>query len=515
MKKKKYLLTVGIACVVLAASIAVAVFALAGENPAVANFTVLHRGDLANSISAKGVVESRAKRNVYSSAGAMVKAVYVKVGDRVSEGDELCKLDADDIELSLAQQRAELAAAQQSGFIQIQSSGRAYDEASANLENGDNAQIVSAASNLKSASTALENATKAYNDALADFTSGDIAQIAAAQSGVYSAELDLAAKTANYDSAKALYEAGGISKSEMEQSEAAYAQSEIKHMDALRLLDDAKAAARKTLEQAKISLNTAKTTYGNAKASVSAAETAARQDLDRLAGNVESARIAADDEARAIAVRKLEKQIRDASIQAPTSGTVTAAYAREGAAASGLLFVIEDTSRLAIATKFREYDIGRVFPGLSVAIKTNYTGSSEYAGVVAKIDPTAVKNANGDTLSSSDVEFAAEVAVTSENSDLKIGTNANLSVVTEKKENVYYVPYDAVVATENGETVVYSASRQADGYTAHAIAVSTGMETDFYVEIAGDELADGMMILKDASAMQNGMAIQLGQGEQL
>ncbi|MDR1439995.1 MAG: HlyD family efflux transporter periplasmic adaptor subunit, partial [Clostridiales bacterium] len=261
-------------------------------------------------------------------------------------------------------------------------------------------------------------------------------------------------------------------------------------------------------------LNTAKTAYENAKASLSAAETAANQELERYAGNVESARVSANDDAKAIAIAKLEKQIQDASIRAPISGTVTAAYAREGAAGSGLLFVIEDTDSLAIATKFREYDIGKVAPGLAATIKTNYTGSAEYSGAVTEIDPTAVKNSSGDTLNSSDIEFAAKVAVTSEGHALRIGASADVSVITDKRENVRCVPDDAVKAGDNGESVVFFARGEPEGQcTACAIAVSTGLETDFYIEIEADGLQDGMKILKEAGELQDGMAIQLGQEE--
>ncbi len=409
MNKKKVHIIVGITSIVLIVAIVAIFFLIRRDKSVVMDYTELYRTDLINSISAKGIVESQEKRNVYSTVTATIKTVNIKVGDKVSAGDLLCQLDTEDLRLNLAQQNVEFTAAQQSGLKGQQ----------------DN------------------------------------------QSNINSTKLDLDTKTTDYNNTKVLYEAGDMSKSELDQAKTAYTQAQNKYQDALRALVEAKEAAGKELE---------------------------RKNID---------------------IQKLEKQIQEASIIAPISGTITAVYAREGAAGSGLLFIIEDTDRLEITTKFREYDIGRVSPGISVVIKTDYTGDSEYSGTIAEVDPTAVKNTNGDTLASTDVEFSAKVAVTSETSNLRIGANANLSVITDKKENVYCVSYDALATAENGETVIYAAQEKGGKYLAQAITVSTGLETDFYVEITGDELVDGMKILKEASALQNSMTIKLGQEEQI
>jgi len=59
----------------------------------------------ANSITARGMVESVHRRNVYSTLGTMVDRVYVEVGDTVSEGQILGVLDTADIvtEANIAQ----------------------------------------------------------------------------------------------------------------------------------------------------------------------------------------------------------------------------------------------------------------------------------------------------------------------------------------------------------------------------------------------------------------------------
>jgi len=108
-------------------------------------------------------------------------------------------------------------------------------------------------------------------------------------------------------------------------------------------------------------------------------------------------------------------------IRAPINGTVTAVIAREGSVGMGLLFVVEDTDNLRVMTSFREYDLGRLATGMEVAITPIAAGSSEYTGVISRINPAATAHAPV-------VEFEAEVLVTSADTSLRIGMNTRVNV---------------------------------------------------------------------------------------
>ncbi|MGL6216960.1 MAG: biotin/lipoyl-binding protein, partial [Lacrimispora sphenoides] len=170
MNKKKVHIIAGITSVVLIVAIVAIFFLVRGDKSVAMDYTVLYRTDLINSISAKGIVESQDKRNVYSTATATIETVYIKVGDKVSAGDLLCQLDTEDLRLNLTQQNVEFTAAQQSGLKGQQ----------------DN------------------------------------------QSNINSAKLDLDTKTTDYNNTKVLYEAGDMSKSELDQAKAAYTQAQNK-----------------------------------------------------------------------------------------------------------------------------------------------------------------------------------------------------------------------------------------------------------------------------------------------
>lgn len=255
-------------------------------------------------------------------------------------------------------------------------------------------------------------------------------------------------------------------------------------------------------------LKSAQINYNNAAASRNSAVTNAKQDLENYQSSVESAKISLNNDADVISLQKLEKQLEDSVVKAPVSGTVTAVYAKEGASGSGLLFVIEDTENLKIKTTIKEYDVGSVRTGLPVIIKSDTTGNEAYEGSITKIEPAAVKNASGETSATGDIEFGAEIDVSSRDTGLKVGITARLTIVLDKKDGVYCVPYDAVTTDADG-SIVYAAESNGNGYTVNKINVVTGMETDFYIEISGSELSDGMIIINDAASVTDGAQITL------
>ena len=134
-------------------------------------------------------------------------------------------------------------------------------------------------------------------------------------------------------------------------------------------------------------------------------------------------------------------------IVSPINGTITLVLARIGVPAAGLLFVVEDTNNLQIVTGIREFDIARIYEGMSVEIRSDATGDERFLGRVASIAPTASRSPQGD------VEFAAVVEVVSTGTPLRIGTNARLNVILQHRENIFAVPFDAIGSDADGAFV--------------------------------------------------------------
>lgn len=212
-------------------------------------------------------------------------------------------------------------------------------------------------------------------------------------------------------------------------------------------------------------------------------------------------------DAKEIAIQRLELQLSKSAIKSPINGTITAVYAKEGENRPGLQFVVEDTQRLKIMAKIKEYDVTRIKEGMTVIIKSDSLDGTEYNGKVVKVHPAAVKNEQAETMTVPYIEFISEIEI-QQNTELRIGMNARLLIIMDKKENVLSLPYDAVGRNEQGDKVVYALEQNSQNkYVAKEIKVTTGLETDFRVEVISDQLAAGMKIINDASNMKDQMRV--------
>ena len=345
----------------------------------------------------------------------------------------------------------------------------------------------------EAAQTAYEEAQAAYQSASS--TASTTAN--SAYSGVASAQSGVATAEAQLDAAKDAR--NGSSLSQLEQG----IDSASRSVDSAQLQEEVAKAQQDAAEQS----------ADTAKAQQSAAENSIEQQIETLKDNLIGSQISAEStKSQEIAIQSLQQTLEDATITAPVSGVVTAVYAEVGEPGNGLLFVIEDTDSLKISTEIKEYDIGSVQVGMPVIIKSDATGDKEIAGTVTYIAPAAKKTETGTTLTSDDstVEFEAEVQVDDADSGLRIGMNTRLTVLLEERDNVYGVAYDAVVEKADGSQVLYAVQpeeNKKNGYVVEEVPVTTGLETDFYIEVSGDGITDGLVIVSDPQSVTPGMEV--------
>jgi HlyD family secretion protein len=258
------------------------------------------------------------------------------------------------------------------------------------------------------------------------------------------------------------------------------------NLEQIKVLAASGASSQNELTQAENALKRAQLSYDNAKVAL---ENIQSKNLINTRNNIEIQKIA---------LEKQKKVLRDTKITAPIGGTVTLVNVKENGTAAGLLFVVEDTENLVVATSIGEYDVSRIKLGQEVLIKTDSTGNREFLGAVSKIAPTAAKDASGSTGSSSNVAFDSEITVKEKDPNIKIGMNVRLTIKINEKKDVYFVPYDAVMKEGDGSRWIYAQQElQKEGKLqteTRKLPVQTGMETDMYVEITGPELRDGLVI---------------------
>lgn len=318
-----------------------------------------------------------------------------------------------------------------------------------------------------------------------------------AYSGVASAQTGVASAEAQLDAARDAR--NGSTLTQLEQGIA----SANRSVDSAELQEDIAKAQQDAAEQS----------ADTAKQQQAATENSIAQQIDTLKDNLIGSQIAAQStKSQEIAIQSLQDTLADATITAPVSGVVTAVYAEEGQPGNGLLFVIEDTDALKITTNIREYDVGNIEVGMPVVIRSDATGDKEISGTVTYIAPAANKTENGNTLTADDstVEFEAEVQVNEADSGLRIGMNTRLTVLLEERSDVYGVPYDSVVEKADGSEVVYAvepSSEKEGSYVVTEVPVTTGLETDFYIEVSGDGITDGLSIVSDPQSVAPGMEV--------
>ena len=472
-----------------------------GALPAMADAvrtTRLEKTTLSESITVTGTVESGSVANVTTSLSYPVKEIFVQVGDTVSEGGVICTLDSSDLEEQLAKRQEALAESRETAQKNYDKAVESYNSAASALETARNTEYLNAANSVSSYQSAYDAALTAEQEAGAALNNANTA-LSAAQAACDAAQAALDADSANPELQAAARDNAAAALTAA-QNTAAAAQSDY----------TAKSAARQAAEDA---LKTAKANSGydalyQAYAAADQAwlqarstyETAtetlrqAKENMETAAENLENA--GTSDE-----IEELEEQIADCTITAGASGTITTLNATVGSAAGGgtsntALAVIQNTDDLKVSITIDEDDIKSVAVGQQAIIKSDATGDTEIAGTVSQLSLTSgsTGSTQGGTGSSG---FGAEVTVTGKDSGLLIGLSAKVEIILSQVTDVYAVPYDAVGTDENGGSVVYARSGGETEFT--AIPVETGMETDYYIEISGEGLSDGMEVKTSAN----------------
>jgi RND family efflux transporter MFP subunit len=487
-KKKKRIILASVAVGVLAVAAIVGyqtVVMSAGPSYPMVETAVLEEKDLRNTVSVTGHVESTDKTKVFSRLNFPVEEVFVEVGDRVKAGDVLCQLDTRTLESNIARTKATLDRSQNNANANLADAQRDLTNARSNQNTDLDSTLIAAQTKVRNAEISLR----------------------AAENGVASA--DSALDRANIDLRSARNAFTDIRDTDVDHEHNDY----IKARDAYKRAQTVSEDANNALKEAKSKVKDAEATLRDAQKDLERdmerAKENTRQSLQRAESSVNTARRSLDFTPDEIAIEDMLIDLEDCTITAPASGVVTAVYVEEGAAATGLMFVIEDTSSLKVITRVMEYDIASIKLGDAVEIRSDATGGNIYNGILTKIAPTSVKTQAGDSNTASDTEFETEIAVTGA-TDLKIGMKTRLNIIYEEKRGVFGVPYDAIVQNAEGEDIVFVARDDDNGDTfVHSVRVEPGMETDFETELSSDGLQAGDRVVTNPFGLEDGMQVTL------
>lgn len=413
---------------------------------------------LMESLSATGTFVASDETNVTcETTNTKVLTVNVSVGDTVNAGDVICTLDTAKLEEELSDARKSLSDAQERRQRTVDNANRA-----------------------------LEEAATSRNESLNDIDTG----ISDAYQDWQDAQAQLDSLNAQKDAADAV---GNM-------QEAARLEGEIRI--------------------AQTSVNRAKRTYDtqvqNRESHIKTVNDAYQDQVDSYHTTIDNASTSTDMQQDQ--VDRLQEQIDQAVVTAAARGLVTALNVQAGDSYNGgSIAVIKNVDTFEVTAEIDEYDVNKVQVGQEVVIKSNAADDLELSGTVKSIAPAATgsESVSGsgaafgldlDNLmdssmmggsGSKDVTYTVRVSVDTPCDQIRLGMTAKLSIVLEKGENVLSVPYHAVQGdSEQGYYIEEMISENQDGtYDTKKISVKKGLESDYYVEVIGDEVKEGMEIL--------------------
>jgi len=421
-------------------------------------YTTLKKTNISTSISSSGAIKSGDSTNIYSNLEYNVAAINVAVGDVVKKGDVLATIDTTTLQEQIAESEQTLASNETKNKLSLATAKQKYENLKYLYDNNLNTDIINAENALDSAKLNLDHETKTYE----------------------------------YD--KVMLQNGEISQDDVNKQQITY--------------------------------EAAQSTYKKATVALEATKINAKQSLSESKNSYDSAQAAADDTSNRLAFEDKKKKLQDAQVIATVDGTITNVNAVVGIQASGALFVIQDLSNLIVNASVDETDVANVKVGQRVEITTDASGPEIIAAKVVSVEPvsstqsasnsststssgkTSTSTSTTSNSTSSDVSFTVKVQLTGQSDKVKVGMNSVVNIITNEKNDIYSVPYGAVV-NKNGQSVVYAAVKQDKQYIAKQIPITKGIESATNAEIDGADLSEEMIILSEPSGYSDGSIVAI------
>jgi HlyD family secretion protein len=460
-------------------------FFVAHSHKTTYQFVTVKRGSITEVVSVTGNVTTTRSVDLAFENGGTITHVYYNEGDRVNSGDVIARLDTQDLAAQLAAAQAnvdsETATLEklQAGATpeNIAVSQTALQAAEQTLENS----YTSAPNTLASAYTSANDAV--VNQLAPFFSNADTknpqltfsindSQIA---NNVAFERISVGTNLTAWQTDLQKMNGGQTTSSTIDASLSS-ANSRLAIIKNL-LIDSSNAIANDTslpsvtaaaykndittalneVNTAISSISTLKQQINSEKVAIAQAEaqlnltraSSTKQDIDVQTAQVEQAQ--ASEQA-------IQVKIDKASLVAPMSGIVTMQNAKPGAIASPGVPVTSliVNNALEVDANVPEVDIGKISTGDVVSMTFDAFPNETFSGKVFYIDPAQ-------TIISGVVDYQVKMAFTKNDARMKSGLTANLSIATQKKDNVLILPQYAIIQNDNGafvETLVKNATVQ-------------------------------------------------------
>lgn len=416
LSRKSKIIIGGSILALLLIVVVASIFATRTDTPEVTTVKIEKRRELKSTVTSSGEVRPIQFMNLTSEVQGRIEEIYVKEGDQVTKGQQLVRLDPNQLQSNTDAQLAAFQSAQQD----VQSS---------------QTQVTAAQNSLSQAQQGLNASDAAVSSARQN--------VVTAQTDVDRAQVDF--NTANREVARnaQLLESGVISKQEYDQNK-----------DKLESAKVGLNNARARLESARLSVNEAIARRNQQAVAVKDA----RRSVETATINVSSSQSRANQQS---AVLRGQTSQRDKTLQvAPINGVIAEIPSKVGTfAVAGLsttaLLTIADMSAVNVEVKVDETSIDRVEVGQKAKIKVDAMGDKEILGEVAQKTPLAVgkSQTSGGLSTNINVQEAKEFRVVIRLTDLteemrlalRPGMSATAEITTKTVADAIAIPLQAVI----------------------------------------------------------------------
>ncbi|UCG24088.1 MAG: efflux RND transporter periplasmic adaptor subunit [Chloroflexota bacterium] len=477
-------------------------------------------GDLSARATASGTLLPSRSSSLSTDMPGRVEKVAVQAGDRVQAGDELVRLETDDLALNVTQNEQNLKLKEASladllagaGQAQIASAEAAVASAQAQLDDLLSEPSAEEMATLEAELNSAEANTWSSSAQLRQTQNGvKAADIAAAEAGLVSARANLTSVEIQYSRNPSPDDIQANTALAQARQQVNSAQAQL---DALLAGPDANqlGSAQAGLSAAKAQQDAAEIRYNQQLSGPNAAEVAgaeaqleqAKANLAELAdGPTDEEIAAAEAEVAQARVNLADAQaaLETATIKAPFAGVVTAVHYAEGEYASGPTVSMFADDSLEVILEVDEADIAALRVGQAATVSLEAFPSTPLNGEITVIAPKAAQSPG-----SSLVVYEVHLALDETALPLRSGMTADADLVVAKREDVLLVPNQAINADRAAGT--YSVNLIV-GETVEETPVIIGQRDGQHTQIVdglnpGDELLIGNEIPVDSSIPEPG-----------
>lgn len=485
--------------------------------------------NVATYLTFSGNVEAVSDATIKPKVSKTVTAVNVSIGDEVKKGDVIATLDDSEIQRSIKKQEASLSNTELNNFYSIRDSQKKYDNYKADLENGQNSQIMSAANSVENARTSYEQAKETYERNKMELENNMDSSVISSNQKVASAKQALDDAKQDYDDNEAKIRGydKGVSNAESiygeGSAEAASAQKELdsaeEKSDSLqKAIDNAQTNYDNAVNDLLMSYYTSNvslnsdyenmqqkyTAYQQAQASYEVAVKSANETLQDYADSLEKTQATSNTTTATVELEALYDQLEDYKITAPIDGVITVLNINVGDSASTSDTAAEVTNydKMKVQIKIDEDNISALDNGTEVTVSVDALNKT-YKGTVENMSKKA-------TVSNNVSYFTADVTFDADD-DIRSGLSAEVKYLLNGVENVVAVSMSALnYNTDNTAYVLVGDNAS----TAQQRNVTLGISNGTYVEVK-EGLSEGETVLvKQSKTSEALMSMGMGGGQQ-